>query len=78
MNGDAEVRLDNLSLVNQGVHTNANVTNFNPGWGQTGAVDAAYDPTGAGNNTVLEYSNFNYQGTEFDAIRCFSNGVCTY
>jgi hypothetical protein len=68
MNGDAEVRLDNLSLVNQGVHTNANVTNFNPGWGQTGAVDAAYDPTGAGNNTVLEYSNFNYQGTEFDAI----------
>ncbi|MDA9317137.1 choice-of-anchor J domain-containing protein, partial [Polaribacter sp.] len=48
-------------------YTNINVTNFNPGWGQTGAVDAAYDPTGAGTNTVLEYSNFNYQGTEFDA-----------
>ncbi len=48
-------------------YTNINVTNFNPGWGQSGAVDAAYDPTGAGTNTVLEYSNFNYQGTEFDA-----------
>ena len=68
MNGDAEVRLDNLSLVNQGVHSNANITNFNPDWGQTGEVDAAYDPTGEGTNTVLEYSNFNYQGTEFDAI----------
>ena len=49
------------------VYTNINVTNLNPGWGQAGAVDAAYDPTGAGTNTVLEYSNFNYQGTEFDA-----------
>ncbi|MDA9339475.1 T9SS type A sorting domain-containing protein [Polaribacter sp.] len=48
-------------------YTNINVTNFNPAWGQTGAVDEAYDPTGAGSNTVLEYSNFNYQGTEFDA-----------
>ena len=48
-------------------YTNINVTNFNPGWGQSGAVDAAYDPTGNGVNTVLEYSNFNYQGTEFDA-----------
>ena len=48
-------------------YTNINVTNFNPGWGQSGAVDTAYDPTGNGVNTVLEYSNFNYQGTEFDA-----------
>ena len=48
-------------------YTNINVTNFNPGWGQSGAVNAAYDPTGNGTNTVLAYTNFNYQGTEFDA-----------
>lgn len=40
-------------------------TNFNPVWGQSTAVNTAYDPTGEGNNTVIEYSNFNYQGTEF-------------
>lgn len=48
-------------------YTNINVTNFNPGWGQSGAVNAAYDPTGNGTNTELAYTNFNYQGTEFDA-----------
>ena len=37
-------------------------TNMNPGWGQAGTVNAAYD-TGDGNN-LLVYSNFNYQGTE--------------
>ena len=36
--------------------------NYNPGWGQSGTVDAAYDP-GTG-NSVLQYANFNYQGTE--------------
>jgi len=41
------------------------VGNFNPFWGQSGSVDAAYDPTGEGTNTVLAYTNFNYQGTEF-------------
>ena len=40
-------------------------TNFNPGWGQSTVVNTAYDPTGEGTNTVIEYSNFNYQGTEF-------------
>ena len=48
-------------------YTNINVGNFNPAWGQTGTVDTGYDPTGSGTNTVLEYANFNYQGTEFDA-----------
>ncbi|QOD60889.1 T9SS type A sorting domain-containing protein [Polaribacter haliotis] len=57
---------DVLSIYSD-AYTNVNVTNFNPGWGQSGAVDAAYDPTGNGTNTVLKYSNFNYQGTEFDA-----------
>ena len=37
-------------------------TNHNPGWGQAGSVNTAYD-AGDGNNLLL-YSNFNYQGTE--------------
>ena len=37
-------------------------TNYNPGWGQTGTVNTAFDP-GDGNNVML-YSNFNCQGTE--------------
>lgn len=37
-------------------------TNYNPNWGQTGAVNPDYDP-GTG-NLVLAYTNFNYQGTE--------------
>ena len=40
-------------------------TNLNPGWGQSGTVDAAYDP-GTG-DVVLQYANFNYQGTEVNA-----------
>lgn len=39
-------------------------TNYNPGWGQSGAVNTTYDPTGGGTNYVLAYTNFNYQGTE--------------
>jgi hypothetical protein len=37
-------------------------TNYNPNWGQTGAVEPAYDP-GTG-NLLLAYTNFNYQGTQ--------------
>lgn len=37
-------------------------TNLNPGWGQSGTVDAQFDP-GTG-SSVLHYANFNYQGTE--------------
>jgi hypothetical protein len=44
-------------------------TNFNPNWGQSGfcCVDPAFNPTGvtgAGQNLVLAYPTFNYQGTE--------------
>ncbi len=46
-------------------YTNINVTNYNPNWGQSGSVSTEFDP-GDGNN-VMVYSNFNYQGTEFDA-----------
>ena len=44
--------------------------NFNPGWGQSGTVNSAFDP-GTG-NTVLEYANFNYQGTELTATNLSS------
>ena len=40
-------------------------TNLNPGWGQIGTVDPNYDP-GTG-DLVLQYANFNYQGTDVAA-----------
>lgn len=46
-------------------YTNINVTDYNPGWGQSGSVSTNFDP-GDGNQAMV-YSNFNYQGTEFDA-----------
>ena len=42
-------------------------TDYNPNWGQSGAVNTTYDPTGAANNYVLAYTNFNYQGTQLTA-----------
>ncbi len=38
-------------------------TDFNPGWGQSGAVNTTFNPTGTGTNVALAYTNFNYQGT---------------
>jgi len=38
--------------------------NFNPNWGQSGAVNPAYDP-GTG-DVAMAYTNFNYQGTGFE------------
>ena len=40
-------------------------TNLNPFWGQSCSVDGNYDP-GTG-DVVLQYTNFNYQGTEVAA-----------
>ena len=37
-------------------------SNLNPGWGQSGSVNPAFDP-GTG-DLVMLYSNFNYQGTD--------------
>ena len=42
-------------------------TEYNPGWSQTGTVNAGFDPTGLGSNYVLHYSNMNYQGTILQA-----------
>ncbi|MGB0185294.1 MAG: T9SS type A sorting domain-containing protein, partial [Flavobacteriaceae bacterium] len=46
-------------------YTDISGVNFNPNWGQSTLVNTSYDPTGGGSNTVIEYSNLNYQGTEF-------------
>lgn len=49
--------------IYSGAFTNI-ATNYNPNWGQSGlcCVNPNYNP-GSG-NLVLEYTNFNYQGTE--------------
>ena len=44
------------------VYTNASGINYNPGWGQNTVVT---QPTVATGDSVLKYSNFNYQGTDF-------------
>ena len=65
---DAREAGDVISIYSD-AYSNITVSDFNPNWSQTGftTVDIAYDPTGEGNNTVLAYTNFNYQGTEFGA-----------
>lgn len=49
-------------------YTNVNVTNFNPGWGQSTVVTQVQI---AGNNT-LKYANLNYQGTELAATNALT------
>ena len=56
--------VDVLSIYSD-AYSSIAIGNYNPQWNQSGSVDAAYDPTGEGTNTVLAYTNFNYQGTEF-------------
>lgn len=46
-------------------YTNISGINYNPGWGQSGSVNTAYNP-GDG-NLCMAYTNFNYQGTGFEA-----------
>lgn len=46
-------------------YTNISNVNYNPFWGQSGDVDIAFDP-GTG-DLVMAYTNFNYQGTSFEA-----------
>ncbi len=47
------------------VYTNISNVNYNPFWGQSGMVNIAYNP--GDSNLVLAYTNFNYQGTGFEA-----------
>ena len=41
-------------------------TNYNPNWGQSGGVNPTFNPTGAGTNYAMAYTNFNYQGTHIN------------
>jgi len=50
--------------IYSGSYTNI-ATNYNPGWGQSGTVNVAYNP-GDG-NLAMAYTNFNYQGTDLTA-----------
>ncbi|MBM4150556.1 MAG: T9SS type A sorting domain-containing protein [Ignavibacteria bacterium] len=47
-----------------GAYAGITGVNFNPNWGQSGAVNPAYDP-GTG-DVAMAYTNFNYQGTGFE------------
>ena len=49
-------------------YTNVNVTNFNPGWGQSTVTTQVQI---AGNNT-LKYAGLNYQGTEIAATNALT------
>ncbi|WP_418604201.1 T9SS type A sorting domain-containing protein [Hwangdonia sp.] len=52
-----------------GAYTDVAGSNFNPNWGQSGfgTANTAFDP-GTG-NTVLAYTNFNYQGVQFGSTQ---------
>ncbi|WP_439131604.1 T9SS type A sorting domain-containing protein [Polaribacter sp.] len=51
-------------------YTNISGANYNPYWEQSGynSANTAFQPTGS-DNEVLAYTNFNYQGIEFNAIQ---------
>ncbi|MEZ4939564.1 MAG: T9SS type A sorting domain-containing protein [Saprospiraceae bacterium] len=55
---------DVISIYGE-AYTNIAMVNYNPGWGQSGSVNIAFDP-GDG-NLAMAYTNFNYQGTGFEA-----------
>jgi hypothetical protein len=56
--------VDVISIFSD-TYTDVSGSDFNPNWGQNGhgSVNASFDP-GTG-NTVLAYTNFNYQGVQF-------------
>lgn len=56
--------VDVLSIYGDS-YTNLSGINYNPSWSQMGTVNTAYDP-GTG-NMCMAYTNFNYQGTAFEA-----------
>lgn len=53
----------NVISIFSDVYTNV-ATNYNPNWGQSGAVDPAFVAVSGSGNNILAYTNFNYQGTE--------------
>ena len=54
-----------ISLYSDTLTDDSVVTNFNPGWGQSGSLAAATDVDAAVGN-VLKFTNLNYQGVELN------------
>jgi hypothetical protein len=61
--------LDVISIFSDS-YNNIPGANYNPDWQQTGlgSANVAFQPSGSG-NTVLAYTNFNYQGIEFNSVQ---------
>ena len=55
---------DVISIFSE-AYTDITGTNFNPGWGQSGAGSANTNYVTADGNTLLYYPNFNFQGIDF-------------
>ena len=60
--------VDVISIFS-GAYNNITGANYNPNWSQSGfgSASSTFTPTGSG-NVVLAYTNFNYQGVEFNSI----------
>jgi hypothetical protein len=61
--------IDVISIFS-GTYNNITGANYNPNWQQSGfsSANAEFQPTGSG-NAVLAYTNFNYQGIEFNSVQ---------
>jgi hypothetical protein len=64
--------VDVISIFSD-AYNNISGANYNPNWNQSGfsSANAGFQPTGSG-NSVLAYSNFNYQGIEFNSVQDIS------
>jgi len=60
--------VDVISIFSD-TYNNISGANYNPDWQQTGfnSANAGFQPEGSG-NAVLAYTNFNYQGIEFNSV----------
>jgi uncharacterized lipoprotein YbaY len=65
----ARETLDVISIFSDS-YNNITGANYNPDWQQSGFgfANTAFEPSGSG-NAVLAYSNFNYQGIEFNSVQ---------
>ena len=65
--------IDVISIFSD-TYNNISGANYNPDWQQSGfnAANPAFQPTGSG-NSVLAYTNFNYQGIEFNSVQDISS-----
>jgi beta-glucanase (GH16 family) len=56
-----------ISLFSDALTDDLVVTNFNPGWGQSGSLAPASD-VGSSVGNVLKFTNLNYQGIELNKV----------